>query len=200
MSIIRRHAFTGLKQRDKINMGWELSGDIFIRSRLSAVCLRMCRVRRAPSLTAVPLPAHQEESLRYQQQLGEQTERLCRAEQDLEERERQVEEQRRLLRGMEAESANLKEKVKASEEQLLEMRAYKEGQCGKNKRSGHPLLGLGLGWGTRILGSRSYTFWKKAFHILRYSICMNWLIFRTIFIKSIIGSNFYNGTFIIVCL
>ncbi|XP_048881078.1 tuftelin 1a isoform X1 [Brienomyrus brachyistius] len=77
----------------------------------------------------------QEESLWYQQQLGEQTERFCRAERGLEERDRQVEDLQRLLRGMEAESAALQEKMKASEEQLLEMHAYKEGQCGKNKRS-----------------------------------------------------------------
>ncbi|XP_061075591.1 tuftelin 1a isoform X2 [Conger conger] len=68
----------------------------------------------------------QAESGQYRQQLSEQGERLVRAEEGVESRDRRIEELQRLLSGMQQESAALQEKMRNSEEELLHLREHKE--------------------------------------------------------------------------
>ncbi|KAJ8290020.1 hypothetical protein GJAV_G00007820 [Gymnothorax javanicus] len=68
----------------------------------------------------------QAESSQYRQQLSEQAERLLRAEEGVQVRDRRIEELQRLLNGMQQESAALQEKMRKSEEELLQLRAHKE--------------------------------------------------------------------------
>ncbi|KAJ8354721.1 hypothetical protein SKAU_G00222880 [Synaphobranchus kaupii] len=68
----------------------------------------------------------QVESGQYRQQLSEQAERLVQAEEGVETRDRRIDELQRLLNGMQQESTALQDKMRNSEEELLQLRAQKE--------------------------------------------------------------------------
>ncbi|XP_074543785.1 tuftelin 1b isoform X2 [Halichoeres trimaculatus] len=78
--------------------------------------------------------ALQAESDEYRIRLAEQSERLQRAEDLSEERGQQVEELQRLLESMETENSNLKEKMAAGEEELLQLQANRGQGEEKEKR------------------------------------------------------------------
>ncbi|XP_064158911.1 tuftelin 1a [Anguilla rostrata] len=68
----------------------------------------------------------QAESGQYRQQLSEQAEKLLRAEEGVETRDRRIDELQRLLNGMQQESAALLDKMRKSEGELLRLREQKE--------------------------------------------------------------------------
>ncbi|XP_035246303.1 tuftelin 1a isoform X2 [Anguilla anguilla] len=68
----------------------------------------------------------QAESGQYRQQLSEQAEKLLRAEEGVQTRDRRIDELQRLLNGMQQESATLLDKMRKSEGELLRLREQKE--------------------------------------------------------------------------
>ncbi|KAG5856446.1 hypothetical protein ANANG_G00008050 [Anguilla anguilla] len=68
----------------------------------------------------------QAESGQYRQQLSEQAEKLLRAEEGVQTRDRRIDELQRLLNGMQQESAALLDKMRKSEGELLRLREQKE--------------------------------------------------------------------------
>ncbi|XP_036393764.1 tuftelin 1a [Megalops cyprinoides] len=77
----------------------------------------------------------QAESGQYRQRLSEQADRLLRAEEGVEVRDQRIEELQRLLAGMEVESAALREKMRDSEGELMQLRAQREEEQNEDRRS-----------------------------------------------------------------
>lgn len=76
----------------------------------------------------------QAESNEYQTRLAEQSERLQKAEQQSEERGKQVEDLQRLLGSLETESSILKEKMAAGEAELVQLKAKRADGAEKEQR------------------------------------------------------------------
>lgn len=76
----------------------------------------------------------QAESSEFSRRLDGQSERLQRAEGQAEERGQRVEEQQRLLKGMELESAALQDKIAVSEAELQKLREYEEEGAARQQR------------------------------------------------------------------